>query len=616
MAAPANPDAVPTATDAAAPAGGETLSKNEQKRRAKAAAKEAEAAAKAAAKAAAPAPAGGAKKKPDEEELDPSAYRANRFHALEVAAQAGLPMYPHKFEVSLRLPEFVEKYNHLAKNERIAGDIVTVAGRIMRKADSGAALCFYTLQGDGATIQVFAEAGSYANAAEFERINDLLRRGDIIGVRGFPCRTNPKPPREGELSIVPLEIVLLSPCYHMLPGARKNQVGLTNVETRYRQRYLDLMMNKSTRDIFIMRSRIVTFVRRFYENYGFLEVETPLMNMIPGGAAAKPFVTHHNDLKMDLYMRIAPELFLKRLVIGGLDRVFEIGRCFRNEGIDMTHNPEFTMCEAYMAYADYKDIMRMTEELISTMVFQLTGSYIVKYHAHGKDKDPIEINFARPWGSFSMCSSLEEKLGVKLPKDLESDEANAFLRKLCLEHKVICTPPLTTTRLLDKLVGHFIEPLCVNPTFITDHPQIMSPLAKNHRSLHGMTERFELFINGREVCNAYTELNNPVVQRERFTTQGKDVAAGDDEAMCVDEEFCTSLEYGLPPTGGWGMGLDRFTMLLTDTVNIQEVLLFPAMKPDDQEAHKPQAPGAAAAAAAATAATTSAPANKAAEAKP
>jgi len=376
---------------------------------------------------------------------------------------------------------------------------------------------------------------------------------------------------------------------HMLPRAKEGE-NVLNKDTRYRQRYLDLIMNNPVKKIFETRNKIIDFIRKYLRDMNFVEVETPMMNMIPGGATARPFETFHNELDMKLYMRIAPELYLKMLVVGGMDRVFELGKQFRNEGIDLTHNPEFTTCEFYMAYADYNDLMELTEDMLSKMVYSIHGSYKIKYHPNGQeDKDNIiDIDFTPPFKRMPMMKSLEEVLKVKMPKntELHTEESRAFFDKLCKDKNVDCSNPRTTSRLIDKLVGEFLESQCKDPCFITDTPTIMSPLAKWHRSEPGLSERFELFCNYHEVINAYTELNDPKVQLAAFQGQAAAKDAGDLEAQHVDMGYVTALEYGLPPTAGWGLGVDRITMLLTDCNNIKEVMLFPAMKPNDASAQK------------------------------
>ncbi|GJP43012.1 hypothetical protein CLOM_g2520 [Closterium sp. NIES-68] len=612
------PAAAPAAAEQATADGEEKISKSELKRRLKAEqkAKEKEEKDRLKAEKAAAQGAAGDKAKTkvaeEDEEEDPNKYHENRLaYITEIQAAGGNP-YPHKFHVSTRLPEYLAKYSTLESGQQLPDEQVSLAGRVMRRAASGGRLVFYDLHADGCKVQVMADARNWeAGEEEFTRLHGTVKRGDIVGISGFPGKS-----KRGELSVFPRSMLVLAPCLHMMPKEKKKAPGaagaagaapaataqadgpttaalwapglprnpehyiLKDQETRYRARYLDLLVNPDIRHVFQTRAKVVSYLRRFFDGRDFLEVETPMMHMVAGGAAARPFKTEHNDLNMTLFMRIAPELFLKELVVGGLDRVYEIGKQFRNEGIDLTHNPEFTTIEFYAAYLDYNDLMVLTEELLSGMVKDITGSYKIQYHSNGLDKDPVEIDFTPPFKRIPMIQGLRDIGGLTdLPTNLETEEARQYLEAMCEKHHVQCPPPLTTARLLDKLVGHFIEPKCVSPTFIIDHPQIMSPLAKWHRADVNLSERFELFVNCHEVCNAYTELNDPIRQRQLFANQGKDRAAGDDEAMKKDDDFCTALEYGLPPTGGWGMGVDRLTMILTDSINIKEVLLFPAMKP-------------------------------------
>ncbi|KAG7813680.1 hypothetical protein KL921_001226 [Ogataea angusta] len=555
---------------------GEQVSKSELKKRQKLRALEAKKAEKAK-KAAETAPKV-TKKKDDMANLNPNQYfeiRSAQINELRQPHSEKNP-YPHKFHVSLRLDQFREKYAHLKKGETLPDVKVSVAGRIMVKRESGSKLKFYNLAGEGTNVQIMAQAQDADG--DFQEMHDILRRGDIIGVEGYPGRTNPAKGGEGELSVFATKVKLLTPCLHMLPT---EHYGFKDQEARYRKRYLDLIMNKSTKDTFVTRSKIISYIRKFLDSRNFIEVETPMMNVIAGGATAKPFITHHNDLDMDMYMRIAPELFLKELVVGGLERVYEIGRQFRNEGIDMTHNPEFTTCEFYEAYADVYDLMDTTELLFSEMVKEITGDYKIKYHPDGPDGKELTLDFSRPWKRINMIEELEKLFDVKFPPgdQLHTKETGEFLKSILIKHKLDCPPPLTNARMLDKLVGE-LEDTCINPTFIFGHPQMMSPLAKYDRSKPGLCERFEVFVATKEICNAYTELNDPFDQRQRFEEQARQKAQGDDEAQLIDETFCNALEYGLPPTAGWGCGIDRLAMFLTDSNTIREVLLFPTLKPD------------------------------------
>ncbi|SMR50863.1 unnamed protein product [Zymoseptoria tritici ST99CH_1E4] len=523
----------------------------------------------------------------DEAKLNPNQYFEIRSRAVKRMKETNSPNpYPHKFHVTYDLANFEKEFGHLKKGEFIKDKVMSIGCRIYNIRVAGDNLRFYEVSVNGAEIQIMAQNFENTSEVPFADQHEILRRGDIIGVTGYPGRTNPK--REdnpGELSIFAQNVVLLAPCLHQIPS---EHYGFKDLEERYRNRHLDLIMNKSTVQTFKARSNIVKFIRNYFDNNGFYEVETPILLKSAGGATAEPFYTEHNDLKMTLALRIATELPLKQLVIGGIHKVYEIGRQFRNEGIDLTHNPEFTTCEYYEAFADVYDVMDRTEELVEAMVTEVTGGLQTKFTT--QTGEVYDVNWAKPWKRVEMMPALEEACGEKFPPgdQLHTDETNQFLRRILKKVNVECTPPLTNARMIDKLVGEFIEEKCINPTFITGHPQMMSPLAKYHRTNTGLCERFEAFVCKKEIVNAYTELNDPFDQRLRFEEQARQKAQGDAEAQPLDQGFLTAMEYGLPPTGGWGMGIDRMTMFLTNNYSIKEVLTFPFMK-DQDLAPKPKA---------------------------
>lgn len=558
---------------------GELVSKQELKRRLK----QRERDAKAAEKRQATATAAAAEGLAAPEELDPAKYFDNRCADLVAKRDTGvLDAWPHKFPVDTTVPEFIAAYkDKLRPGETDFSTTVSLAGRIMSIRTLGAKLVFYTILSNNRTLQVFAQypqGDAHKIAYDWDLVHATLRRGDHLGVTGHPCVTN-----HAELSILPTNIVLLAPCLRMLPNGPK---ALADPETRFRSRYLDLFLN-NTSELILKRSRIIAFIREYMASVQrFNEIETPMLQTIHGGASAQPFVTRSNDLGNQVYLRIAPELFLKRAVVGGIDRVFEINKNFRNESSDQTHSPEFTMMEAYAAYWDLYDMMAFVEDLVSRLAkwYNVTfngvaedspDAYRLAFHSH-KGKD-YSINFRPPWRRVSMVEELERILGVALPRPLDGPACNAFLVRLLADKAIACTPPHTTARLLDKLVEHYLETLTSDPLFIMDHPILMSPLTKPHRSKPELSERFEVFISCFEISNAYTELNNSMIQRENFVSQSKDKAQGDGEAMEYDEDFCRCLDYGLPPCGGIGIGIDRLVMLLTNQSAIREVIAFPLM---------------------------------------
>ncbi|KJF46198.1 MULTISPECIES: lysine--tRNA ligase [Bacillus] len=471
--------------------------------------------------------------------------------------EEGIDPFGERYDRSHQSAQIIADYDEFSKEdlEEKAAQ-VTIAGRMMTKRGKGKA-GFAHIQDLEGQIQIYVRKDSVGEEAyELFKSSDL---GDIIGVTGTVFKTN-----VGELSIKATSFEVLTKALRPLPDKYH---GLKDVEQRYRQRYLDLIVNPESKQTFIMRSKIIQSMRRYLDSKGYLEVETPTMHSIPGGASARPFITHHNALDMPLYMRIAIELHLKRLIVGGLEKVYEIGRVFRNEGVSTRHNPEFTMIELYEAYADYKDIMNLTENLIAHIAQEVLGTTTIQY---GED----EIDLKPEWKRLHMVEAVKEATGVDFWQEMSVEEA----KQHAADHGVEITKNMTVGHIINEFFEQKVEETLVQPTFIYGHPVEISPLAKKNPEDPRFTDRFELFIVRREHANAFTELNDPIDQRERFEAQLKEREEGNDEAHLMDDDFVEALEYGMPPTGGLGIGIDRLIMLLTNSPSIRDVLLFPQMR--------------------------------------
>ncbi|WP_449538358.1 lysine--tRNA ligase [Ferdinandcohnia sp. Marseille-Q9671] len=489
-----------------------------------------------------------------EELNDQLIVRREKLHTLR---EMGVDPFGKKYERTHSTSELIALYDGFTKEELDEKEIsVTIAGRIMTKRGKGKA-GFTHVQDLTGQIQLYVRLDTVGEE-QYEVFN-IADLGDIVGVSGAVFKT-----KVGELSIKVTSFELLSKALRPLPDKFH---GLKDVEQRYRQRYLDLIMSPESKDTFITRSKIIRAMRRYLDDHGYLEVETPMMHSIPGGASAKPFITHHNALDIPLYMRIAIELHLKRLIVGGLEKVYEIGRVFRNEGVSTRHNPEFTMIELYEAYADYKDIMSLTENLVAHIAQEVLGTTTVPYGEHQVDLKP-------EWKRLHMVDAIKEYVGVDFWKEMDIEEA----RRLAKEHNVEINNNMQYGHIVNEFFEQKIEDKLIQPTFIYGHPVEISPLAKKNPEDPRFTDRFELFIVGREHANAFTELNDPIDQRERFEAQLKEREQGNDEAHMMDEDFVEALEYGMPPTGGLGIGIDRLVMLLTNSPSIRDVLLFPQMR--------------------------------------
>ena len=485
----------------------------------------------------------------------------------------GIDPYPAEvFDVNVTAKDILENYNQeQTLNTKINYKNISIAGRLMSFRIMGSA-SFAELQDSTGRIQVYFRRDDLCPDEDKTLYNTVFKKlldiGDIIGIKGFVFTT-----QTGEISIHVTKFKILNKSLKPLPVVKRDDDGniydgFTDPEMRYRQRYVDLIVNPEVKDIFLKRARIVTTMRTMFDAKGWLEVETPILQSIHGGASARPFKTHHNTLDMPLFMRIANELYLKRLIVGGFDGVYEFGKMFRNEGMDRTHNPEFTSLEFYVAYKDYHWMMTFTEEIFEKVAIATNGQSKIKVGEN-------EIEFGGEFTKLSIAEAIEKYTGVQVEGMNEET-----LRTHCKSWGIEVDNTMGTGKLIDEIFGEKVEANLIQPTFIIDYPVEMSPLTKKHRSKLGLVERFELFVNGKEIANAYSELNDPIDQRERFEEQIKLAERGDDEAMAMDEDFLRSLEYGMPPTAGIGIGIDRLTMLMTNQVSIQEVLFFPQMRPE------------------------------------
>lgn len=499
--------------------------------------------------------------------LELSEQEVIRRNSLEELRSLGINPYPaEEFEVTAYADEIVASYKDDSPERRK----VRIAGRIMGRRIMGKA-SFFELQDASGRIQVYITRDDLCPNEDKTLYNSVIRRltdiGDFIGIEGYVFRT-----KMGEVSVHTESFTLLSKCLKPLPIVKeKDGVAFdefTDPEQRYRQRYVDLIVNKGVREVFIKRTRVFESMRGIFNRAGYLEVETPVLQPIPGGASARPFITHHNALDIPLYLRIANELYLKRLIVGGFDGVYEFSKNFRNEGMDRTHNPEFTVMELYVAYKDYNWMMSFTEKSLEQIAIEVLGTTEVQVGNK-------TISFKAPYPRIPIIQAIKDNTGIDI-----SGMDEMQLREVCKKLGVETDETMGKGKLIDEIFGETSEAKYIQPTFITDYPKEMSPLTKEHRTNPDLTERFELMVNGKELANAYSELNDPIDQRERFEDQLKLSAKGDDEAMFIDQDFLRSLEYAMPPTAGIGIGMDRLTMLLTGQESIQEVLFFPQMKPE------------------------------------